>query len=125
MTEQPVGMVNLAAPDLLEERLGEADFVVLTTPETPDARWGCSNTGLFVRMKRGAYFIARGRCVVTADLGEALRSRHLTGAGLDVADPEPLLPPTTRSGAGACLTCLSRRMSRFMARLTARNGTRC
>ncbi len=52
------------------------------------------NATLFARMKRGAYFIniARGRCVVTDDLVEALRSGHLAGAGLDVADPEPLPP---------------------------------
>jgi len=52
------------------------------------------NAKRFARMKRGAYFIniARGRCVVTQDLIEALRSGHLAGAGLDVADPEPLPP---------------------------------
>src|SRR5262249_36255018 len=68
-------------------------FVILTTPETPGTV-GMFNTKLFSRMKRGAYFIniARGRCVVTADLVEALRSGHLAGAGLDVADPEPLPP---------------------------------
>jgi phosphoglycerate dehydrogenase-like enzyme len=91
VTEPPVGMADLATPDRLAERLGEADFVILTTPETPDTV-GMFNTGLFARMKRGAYFIniARGRCVVTADLVEALRSGRLAGAGLDVADPEPL-----------------------------------
>ena len=91
VTEPPVGMADLATPDRLEERLGEADFVIVTTPETPDTV-GMFNTRLFARMKRGAYFIniARGRCVVTADLVEALRAGHLAGAGLDVADPEPL-----------------------------------
>jgi phosphoglycerate dehydrogenase-like enzyme len=93
VTERPAGMAELATPDQLEERLGEADFVILTTPETPDTV-GMFNTTLFARMKRGTYFIniARGRCVVTADLVEALRSGHLAGAGLDVADPEPLPP---------------------------------
>jgi phosphoglycerate dehydrogenase-like enzyme len=91
VTERPAGMADLATPDRLEERLGEADFVILTTPETPDTV-GLFNAQLFSRMKRGAYFIniARGRCVVTQDLIEALRSGHLAGAGLDVADPEPL-----------------------------------
>jgi phosphoglycerate dehydrogenase-like enzyme len=70
--------------------------VILTTPETPDTV-GMFNARQFSRMKRGAYFIniARGRCVVTHDLVEALRSGHLAGAGLDVADPEPL-PPDSR-----------------------------
>jgi phosphoglycerate dehydrogenase-like enzyme len=91
VTERPAGMADLATPDRLEERLGEADFVILTTPETPDTV-GMFSTRLFARMKRGAYFIniARGRCVVTTDLVEALHSGHLAGAGLDVADPEPL-----------------------------------
>jgi phosphoglycerate dehydrogenase-like enzyme len=89
--EPPAGMVELSAPDRLEERLGEADFVILTTPETPDTV-GMFNARRFSRMKRGAYFIniARGRCVVTGDLIAALESGQLAGAGLDVADPEPL-----------------------------------
>src|SRR5215510_7203032 len=52
VTEPPVGMADLATPDRLEERLGEADFVILTTPETPDTV-GMFNTRLFARMKRG------------------------------------------------------------------------
>src|SRR5947208_3036398 len=91
VTEPPAGMAHLATPDRLEERLGEADFVIVTTPETPDTL-GMFNIRLFSRMKRGAYFIniARGRCVVTADLIAALQSGQLAGAGLDVVDPEPL-----------------------------------
>jgi phosphoglycerate dehydrogenase-like enzyme len=89
--EPPAGMAALDPPDRLQARLGEADFVIVTTPETP-ATLGMFNAGLFSRMKRGAYFIniARGRCVVTRDLIAALRSGQLAGAGLDVVDPEPL-----------------------------------
>jgi phosphoglycerate dehydrogenase-like enzyme len=36
--------------------------------------------------------VARGPVVVTDDLVEAMRAGHLGGAGLDVADPEPLPP---------------------------------
>jgi phosphoglycerate dehydrogenase-like enzyme len=91
--EPPTGMLELNTPDRLEQRLGEADFVILTTPETPDTL-GMFNTRMFSRMKRGAYFIniARGRCVVTQDLIAALQSGQLAGAGLDVVDPEPLPP---------------------------------
>jgi phosphoglycerate dehydrogenase-like enzyme len=91
VTDPPAGMADLASPDRLEECLGEADFVILTTPETPDTL-GMFNARLFARMKRGAYFIniARGRCVVTQDLIAALQSDQLAGAGLDVVDPEPL-----------------------------------
>jgi phosphoglycerate dehydrogenase-like enzyme len=89
--EPPPGMSELSTPDRLDERLGEADFVILTTPETPDTL-GMFNAQRFSRMKRGVYFIniARGRCVVTQDLIAALQSGQLAGAGLDVADPEPL-----------------------------------
>jgi phosphoglycerate dehydrogenase-like enzyme len=90
VTRAPAGMAALAGPNQLEEMLGEADFVIVTTPETPDTL-GMFNARLFSRMKRGAYFIniARGRCVVTEDLIAALRSGWIAGAGLDVVDPEP------------------------------------
>ena len=67
VTDRPAGMAELSTPDRIEERLGEADFVIVTTPETPDTL-GMFNARLFSRMKRGAYFIniARGRCVVSA-----------------------------------------------------------
>jgi phosphoglycerate dehydrogenase-like enzyme len=91
VTDRPAGMDDLAGTDRLDERLGDADFVILTTPETPDTV-GMFNARLFSKMKPGSYFIniARGRCVVTADLIAVLQSGHLAGAGLDVADPEPL-----------------------------------
>jgi phosphoglycerate dehydrogenase-like enzyme len=91
VTEAPPGMSDLGGPERLDARLSDADFVILTTPETPQTV-GMFNAARFAAMKRGAYFIniARGRCVVTADLIAALQSGHLAGAGLDVADPEPL-----------------------------------
>ena len=91
VTDRPAGMAELDTPDRLAKRLGEADFVIVTTPETPDTL-GMFDGRLFSRMKRGAYFIniARGRCVVTQDLIAALQSGQLAGAGLDVVDPEPL-----------------------------------
>ena len=93
VTDPPTGMAELFTPDRLQERLGEADFVILTTPETPETL-GMFNARLFARMKRGSYFItiSRGRCVITEDLIVALQSGQLAGAGLDVADPEPLPP---------------------------------
>jgi len=91
VTEAPPGMTELSGPEKLESRLGEADFVILTTPETPETV-GMFNRRLFAQMKQGSCFIniARGRCVVTDHLVETLRSGHLAGAGLDVVDPEPL-----------------------------------
>jgi hypothetical protein len=43
-------------------------------------------------LESGPFDYFRGRCVMTDDLVAALRSGHLAGAGLDVADPEPLPP---------------------------------
>ncbi len=89
--EAPEGLAKLIRPDQLEEHLGQADFVAVTVPETPDTV-GMFDENLFGRMKKGAYFIniARGAIVVTDALIAALERGHLAGAGLDVVDPEPL-----------------------------------
>jgi phosphoglycerate dehydrogenase-like enzyme len=46
---------------------------------------------MFARMKPTAYFInvGRGGSVVTDDLVAALKAGKISGAGLDVLDPEP------------------------------------
>jgi phosphoglycerate dehydrogenase-like enzyme len=87
----PDGFDELVRPAELDRCLGEADFVIVTTPETP-ATIGLFDAGRFAAMKPGARFInvGRGRVVVTDDLVEAVQSGHLAGAGLDVVDPEPL-----------------------------------
>lgn len=84
-----VSYVGLA--DELPKLASEADFVVNTAPLTPQTQ-GLFNAELFAKMKPTAYFIniARGGSVVTSDLVDALTSRKIAGAGLDVTDPEPL-----------------------------------
>ena len=103
VTELPPGMSDLATPERLGERLGEADFVILTTPETPDTV-GMFNARLFARMKRGAHFIniARGRCVVTDDLVAALRSGTSPAPASTSRTPSHCRPITR---CGACRTC--------------------
>lgn len=78
-------------PDELLKLASEADVVVNTAPLTPQTK-GIFNAALFAKMKPTAYFIniARGGSVVTDDLLEALNTKKLAGAGLDVTDPEPL-----------------------------------
>src|SRR5262247_783099 len=90
-TEPAPGMAELFTPNRLPDRIGEADFVLVTVPESPDTV-GMFNAALFARMKPGTYFIniSRGGVVVTEDLIAALRSGQLAGAGLDVVAPEPL-----------------------------------
>ncbi len=80
-------------PDELPKLAAEADFVVNTAPLTPQTT-GIFDAAFFAKMKPSAYFInvARGRSVVTAALIEALNTKKIAGAGLDVTDPEPLPP---------------------------------
>ncbi|MGH7716433.1 MAG: 2-hydroxyacid dehydrogenase, partial [Vulcanimicrobiaceae bacterium] len=74
-----------------DEMLAKSDVIVVAAPLTPETR-GVFDREAFAKMKRGAYFvnIARGGLVQTDALYEALKSRHLAYAGLDVTDPEPL-----------------------------------
>ena len=80
-------------PDELPKLASEADFVVNTAPLTPQTT-GIFDAAFFAKMKPSAYFIniARGRSVVTSALIDALNSKKIAGAGLDVTDPEPLPP---------------------------------
>jgi phosphoglycerate dehydrogenase-like enzyme len=89
----PPGFAALYTPAEMDAHLGEADFVINTTPETP-ATLRMFDARRFGLMKRGSYFIniSRGTVVVTDDLVAALRSGQLAGAGIDAVDPEPLPP---------------------------------
>jgi glyoxylate/hydroxypyruvate reductase A len=71
--------------------LSQADFVVLSTPHTPETDQ-LIGEAQFAAMKRGAYFIniARGAVVNEPALIAALQSGHLAGAALDVFAVEPL-----------------------------------
>jgi phosphoglycerate dehydrogenase-like enzyme len=69
----------------------DADVIVNATPLTGETK-GMFNAKFFDILKRTAIFInvGRGGSVVTSDLVDALKSKKLAGAGLDVTDPEPL-----------------------------------
>lgn len=75
----------------LIDALSEADLVVLAANYDTDTH-EMMNGAAFSAMKPGARFIniARGALVEETALIEALRSRHLAGAGLDVTVIEPL-----------------------------------
>ncbi len=69
----------------------EADVVVNALPLTDSTR-GLFDEEFFATIKPGAVFInvGRGQTVVTGALVAALESGTVSGAGLDVSDPEPL-----------------------------------
>lgn len=75
----------------LHQGLAEADFVVVATPLTAATRH-LVDTAALAAMKPGAGLlnIARAGVVDYAALCDALRAGHLSGAMLDVFDPEPL-----------------------------------
>jgi phosphoglycerate dehydrogenase-like enzyme len=89
--EAPPGVKELRRPAELHTLLPLADFVIMTVPETPQTR-GMMAARQFQLMKPTAYLIniGRGGCVVLDDLVEALRTRQIAGAGLDVFQIEPL-----------------------------------
>ena len=87
----PAGVAEMFRPDMLDQKLGEADFVIVTVPHTP-ATEAMFDRARFRRMRRGAFFINIGRGLTTRldDLVAALQAGEIAGAGLDVYETEPL-----------------------------------
>lgn len=75
----------------LEEILPEFDIIAVSLPETKETI-NLFNKSKFDKMKKGALFlnVGRGSIVNSLDLCEALKGGKLGGAGIDVADIEPL-----------------------------------
>lgn len=90
-TDRPPELSELWPASRLHDLLGQADFVVICAPETPETR-GMFDSAAFKAMKRTAYLIniGRGKIVKLDALVEALRAGELAGAGLDVFEVEPL-----------------------------------
>jgi len=82
---------RMAAISELEAVLPEADFVVFAAPLTPETRnlLDRRRIGLLER-RAGVRTVGRGGWVDHQALVEALRSGAISGAILDVHDPEPL-----------------------------------
>lgn len=74
-----------------EEFLPYCDFIVSAMPENPDSvhYW---NVKRFEQMKKGCIFfnVGRGSAVVFKDLQYALNHRRISGAVIDVSEPEPV-----------------------------------
>jgi phosphoglycerate dehydrogenase-like enzyme len=90
-TEPHPGIDRQLTYDQLFQALGEADIVYVAVPLTPETR-GLIGAAALAAMKPGAALVnvSRGAVVDAVLLAEALRAGRLSGAMLDVFDPEPL-----------------------------------
>jgi len=89
--ELPDNVDEVVPIDHLDDVLGRADHVISSVPHTTETV-GMFDAARFARFRDGARFynVGRGTSVVQPDLIAALESGRLSGAGLDVTDPEPL-----------------------------------
>jgi D-3-phosphoglycerate dehydrogenase len=88
VTKLPLGNANQVGS--MKELLNLSDVVSLHVPELPSTHNIMTKTE-FDQMKEGAIFInaARGCCVKIDDLAEAIKSKKLGGAAIDVFPKEP------------------------------------
>ncbi len=90
---EKIAGVGAQKVDRLEEMLPQCDFVNVHCSGGSETRH-IINARTLALMKPGAYLIntARGTIVDEAALVEALQSRRIAGAAIDVWDPEPPRP---------------------------------
>ena len=86
-------VTQMFSPDQKHQMLAQSDYVVVTTPLTPESR-GMVGEREFKVMKPTAVLIniGRGPVVDQAALTRALEQKRIRGAALDVFDVEPLPP---------------------------------
>ena len=89
--DRPAAVDELWPADRLDDLLAESDVVVLCLPLS-DATRGLFDAERIAQMRPGTLLanMARGQLVVTDAMVDALRKGHLSGAVMDVTDPEPL-----------------------------------
>ena len=84
---------EMYGPDGLETALAQADFVIVNTPMTPETEGMLGKHQLEVmKPDAGLINLSRAGVVDNAALAEMLDAGLLSGAILDVHDPEPLPP---------------------------------
>ena len=91
--DPPSQLQHLWPADQLDELLAVSDVVLLTLPLNEQTT-GLFDASRIAKMRAGSLLInvARGAVVVEKDLVAALNEGHLSGAGLDVTEVEPLTP---------------------------------
>ncbi|MBZ5686677.1 MAG: D-2-hydroxyacid dehydrogenase [Acidobacteriia bacterium] len=89
----PEGVEVVFPPSELDTLLAQSDFVVMAAPLV-SATQGLLNSERIARMKPDSFLInvGRGPQVDEGALEDALRSRRIAGAALDVFEHEPLPP---------------------------------
>ena len=99
--EREIGMEHVS----LERLLAEADFVSLHPPLNAETRHMISDAQ-FALMKPTAFIIntARGAVIDEKALVRALKKKRIAGAGLDVFEHEPTLPPALKAMKNVVLT---------------------
>jgi phosphoglycerate dehydrogenase-like enzyme len=92
LDKEQAAALNLVATSF-DEVIEQADILTLHIPFSPEVRH-LIDADVMDRMKSGAILIntARGMLVDEQALYDALKSGHLSGAGLDVFESEPPLP---------------------------------
>lgn len=88
VTKLPLG--NARQVGTMDELLATSDVVTLHVPELPSTK-DMMAAAEFAKMKKGAIFInaARGTVVDIEALADAIKSKHLNGAAIDVFPKEP------------------------------------
>ena len=88
ITKLPLG--NARQVGTMDELLAQSDVVSLHVPEIPSTK-NMMKAEQFAQMKKGAIFInaARGTTVDIDALADAIKSKHLGGAAIDVFPKEP------------------------------------
>jgi D-2-hydroxyacid dehydrogenase (NADP+) len=88
---RPEGVSQVFGPAQLDQLLAQSDYVVLAAPLTSETR-SLMDASRLAKMKPGACLInvGRGPLVDEAALAEALKSKRIGGAALDVFSKEPL-----------------------------------
>ena len=88
---RPEGVEVVFSPAELGDLLGQSDYVVVAAPQLPSTTHLIDAPRLAM-MKPGAFLInvGRGPLVDEGALADALRSRRIAGAALDVFEHEPL-----------------------------------
>ncbi|MBE0613141.1 MAG: D-2-hydroxyacid dehydrogenase [Burkholderiales bacterium] len=90
-TEPVANVDKVYAPEATDEVLSRSDFVLLLLPLTPQTD-GFMNAARFKGMRASAYLLnfGRGALIVDKDLVQAVQSKIIAGAVLDVYRTEPL-----------------------------------